>query len=67
MKRRQFIEPFRIADGAGFRLKDHDPANTLHFKSKQHADDLLAQGVAKLSAMQEKLYAHDRWAVLVIF
>jgi len=61
-----FIRPFRIDDGSGFRLKDHDPRATLQ-KSRKHAEELLAHGITKLSALQEKLYAQNSSALLVIF
>ena len=61
------INPFRIDDGRGFRLKDHDPRATAHLKSRKHAEELLAQGITRLSALQEKLYAQNSSALLVIF
>jgi PPK2 family polyphosphate:nucleotide phosphotransferase len=66
MKSREFAKPFRIADGSHFRLKDIDPAETLGVKSKEHAQDALERGIARLTKLQEKLYAQDRWAVLLI-
>jgi PPK2 family polyphosphate:nucleotide phosphotransferase len=66
MKSREFVKPFRIADGTHFRLKDFDPADTLGLKSKEHAQEALDRGIARLSDRQEKLYAQDRWAILVI-
>ncbi len=57
---------FRITSGKHFRLKDHDPADTWKLKCKE-SGELLAQGVERLAALQEKLYAHDKWAVLLIF
>jgi PPK2 family polyphosphate:nucleotide phosphotransferase len=66
MKPREFAKPFRIADGTHFRLKDFDPAETLGLKSKEHARETLEHGIARLSELQEKLYAQDRWAVLLI-
>src|ERR1035441_4072079 len=66
MKSREFTKPFRIAEGAHFRLKDFDPAETLDLKSKEHAQEALDRGIARLSDRQEKLYAQDRWAILVI-
>ena len=66
MKSREFTKPFRIAEGAHFRLKDFDPAETLDLKSKEHAQEALDRGIARLSERQEKLYAQDRWAILVI-
>jgi PPK2 family polyphosphate:nucleotide phosphotransferase len=66
MKPREFAKPFRVADGIHFRLKDFDPADTLGLKSKEHAHEALERGIARLSELQEKLYAQDRWAILVI-
>jgi len=66
MKSREFAKSFRIADGTHFRLKDVNPADTLGMKSKDHAQKNLEQGIARLSELQEKLYAQDRWAILLI-
>jgi PPK2 family polyphosphate:nucleotide phosphotransferase len=66
MKSRKFVEPFRIADGSHFRLKDFDPADTLGLKSKEHAKETLERGIVRLANLQEKLYAQDRWAILLI-
>jgi PPK2 family polyphosphate:nucleotide phosphotransferase len=63
----KLIKPYRINDGAKFRLRDFDPADTGQIKSKEHAKQLLAQGIASMSALQEKLYAQDCWGVLLIF
>ncbi|MBZ5661139.1 MAG: polyphosphate kinase 2 family protein [Acidobacteriia bacterium] len=66
MKSREFVNSFRIAEGSRFRLKDFDPAETLGLKSKEHAQEALDRGIARLSERQEMLYAQDRWAVLVV-
>jgi PPK2 family polyphosphate:nucleotide phosphotransferase len=58
---------FRITSGKDFRLKDIDPRDTGHLKSRAEADSALADGVQRLSELQDKLYAQDRWAVLLIF
>ncbi len=63
----RIIEPYCITKGEKFRLKDHDPADTNGIKDKQQAQGLLEDGTALLSHMQEKLYAQDRWALLLIF
>jgi PPK2 family polyphosphate:nucleotide phosphotransferase len=62
----RIAEPYCITNGATFRLKDFDPADTNGMKSKQHAQSLLQHGIEMLSHMQEKLYAQDRWALLLI-
>lgn len=66
---RKFSKPFRVDNGKKFRLKDHDPGDTLDFtaKDKERAKEALATGVQALSELQDKLYAQDQWAVLLIF
>jgi PPK2 family polyphosphate:nucleotide phosphotransferase len=66
---KDFIKPYRIVDGRGFRLKDIDPADTgsLGSEYKQKSRQLLQAGLAKLADLQEKLYAQNQWALLVIF
>jgi len=58
---------YRITKGADFRLKDFDPADTNGLKDQEKALKTLQNGVQLLSHLQEKLYAQDRWAVLMIF
>jgi PPK2 family polyphosphate:nucleotide phosphotransferase len=62
----EFVKPFRVQDGTAFNLKNFDPSDTRGLKSKEHAHEILAKGVARLTELQEKLYAQDRWAVLVL-
>lgn len=66
---RGFCAPFRISDGKGFQLKSVDPADTLQLdpSNKQAAEAVLKEGVDILSELQDKLYAQDRWAVLLLF
>jgi len=67
---REFAEPFRITKGKEFRLKDIDPNDTLGFtkeEDKPRAQEALAMGVTILAELQDKLYAQDKWAVLLIF
>src|SRR5213595_1854340 len=64
---KRIVEKYRITKGEKFRLKDYDPADTNGVKSKQHAENILERRVGLLSDMQEKLYAQDRWALLLIF
>ena len=66
MKPRKFAKPFRVTDGTHFRLKDFEPGDTLGLKSKEQALETLESGIARLSEMQEKLYAQERWAILII-
>ena len=65
----RFIRPYRIAEGKRFRLKDIRPDDTQGLKSefKAQAKELLERGVSWLAKEQDKLYAQDRWSVLLIF
>src|SRR5215510_2673997 len=68
-KARKLASHFRITNGKKFRLKDADPGDTLRFTSeaKPRARDALARGIESLAELQDKLYAQDKWAVLLIF
>jgi PPK2 family polyphosphate:nucleotide phosphotransferase len=67
MKLGKFSQPFRIDDGRRFRLDAVEPADTRGLRSSTDAEKLLQRGVELLSELQEKLYAQDRWALLLIF
>jgi PPK2 family polyphosphate:nucleotide phosphotransferase len=57
---------FRV-DGADFKLSDVDPADTCGLDvGKAGAKDMLADGLRDLTAMQQKLYAQNRWALLIV-
>ena len=60
---------YRIDRPRKFRLRDIDPADTagLGKARKEQAAAMLQRGVTRLADMQEKLYAQDRWALLLIF
>ncbi len=66
---REFSSPYRVTDGEEFRLADVDPDDTgdLEAEDKPRAKEVLALGVETLAALQDRLYAQDRWAVLLIF
>ena len=70
INRKKIIElarKYKIDDGSDFRLKDSDPGDTWKFKSDDGAKDFLESGVKMMSDLQEKLYAQDKWAVLLVF
>ena len=56
-----------VTDGKDFHLKKFDPGDTNGMKSKRTAEEFVARSSELLSEMQEKLYAQDRWALLLIF
>jgi PPK2 family polyphosphate:nucleotide phosphotransferase len=59
--------PYRVTNGRGFSLGQFDPGDTRHLSLKPNADQFLQQGVARMAELQERLYAQDRWSVLLIF
>jgi len=65
----RLLKPYRITRGKGFRLADIDPGDTHKLKSedKDEAKEWLERGVEWLAEEQDKLYAQDRWAVLLVF
>jgi PPK2 family polyphosphate:nucleotide phosphotransferase len=62
-------DAYCVTSGKGFRLKDYDPGDTgnLGREDKPRAKEALKLGVEHLAALQDMLYAQDRWAVLLIF
>jgi PPK2 family polyphosphate:nucleotide phosphotransferase len=63
----KFSKPYRVEHGKKFRLKDHDPADTAKLHSDERGGELLAKGIARMAELQDKLYAQDRWGLLLIF
>jgi len=68
MKIEKMLKRYRVEDGKGFRLKDHDPEEThgLESELKPQSKKLLANGVEELSRLQDVIAAQDRWGLLVI-
>src|SRR5213594_1747102 len=67
---RELARRFRSSKGKDFLLKDVDPDDTLEFTKeadKPRAKEALANDVIALAELQDKLYAQDKWAVLLIF
>jgi len=59
--------PFRVAEGAAVDL-DRWPTRVKRlYKSRRDYEKVLARHVARLSARQNLLYAHNRYALLLIF
>ena len=63
----KFAHKYQVTKPSKFRLKDVDPGDTNIFKSVDFAKERLAEGVSMMSRLQEKLYAQNRWSLLLIF
>jgi PPK2 family polyphosphate:nucleotide phosphotransferase len=68
-KLRSLATRYRVDDGEQFRLKDWDPAETagLSKEFKDESEALLQRSTSQLAELQDKLYAQDRWGLLLIF
>jgi PPK2 family polyphosphate:nucleotide phosphotransferase len=58
---------YRVTRARGFRLADFDPKDTHGLRLKDKSDALLRQSVETMAELQERLYAQDRWSVLLVF
>ncbi len=61
-----FVEPFRFDGSGAFHLKPHK-TNEKGGLDKDKAEKILETNRKRLSDFQEKLYAQDRWSLLLIF
>ncbi|WP_213769693.1 polyphosphate kinase 2 family protein [Bradyrhizobium sp. dw_78] len=63
---RPFVAPFRCDGSSEFHLKSHqtDERGGL---DKDKGEEILKANRKRLSEFQEKLYAQDRWSLLLIF
>jgi PPK2 family polyphosphate:nucleotide phosphotransferase len=66
---RKLSRPYRITNGRKFSLNDIDPDDSgpLEQEDRPRAEEALVTGVEALTELQDRLYAQDRWALLVIF
>ena len=58
---------YRISNGSRFRLKDIDPNDAWGKRLKPIAGQMLKQSRKRMAGLQERLYAQDRWSILLIF
>lgn len=61
-----FIERFKLSQAEPFRIKDHDPGFSGDFK-KEIAVQMLDELRDEMNKLQEKMYALNRNALLIIF
>jgi PPK2 family polyphosphate:nucleotide phosphotransferase len=61
------IDQFRIAEGSKVNLKDHPTDFTGDYTDKKLAVKDLEKNVERLAELQDTLYAHDVYSLLIIF
>jgi PPK2 family polyphosphate:nucleotide phosphotransferase len=67
MKLEHIAMRFRIDKPDKFHLSKHDPAECCGLTvDKKEAQTMLADGIERLAELQQRLYAEDRWSVLIV-
>jgi len=67
MKLEKLVRRFRVDDPDHFRLASVDPGDTGGLDlDKGEAKAVLAEDLSRLSELQERLYADDRWSLLIV-
>jgi len=61
------IDAFRVPPGGSFRLADHDPGSTGGAAGKKQGRERLERGLERMRELQDRLYAADRYALLLVF
>ena len=59
--------PYRVTTGDGFSLRQFPTDDSGKLEDGAETDELLAGGVQLMSDLQERLYADDKWSVLLVF
>ena len=63
----RLLDRYRVTSGKDFRLEDHDPSHTGGEAIQQEdGEALLREGVERLSALQELLFANASWSLLCV-
>lgn len=68
-KAKNFSKQYRVGNGDGFKLKDYETKAGFNLgeEGKPLVKETLQLGVDALAAMQDILYAQDKWSLLLIF
>jgi PPK2 family polyphosphate:nucleotide phosphotransferase len=66
---KKLAERYCIGEGIKFRLKDYGTKDKsdLFKDDKSLSQEALQMGVQMLAAMQDKMYAQDKWSLLLVF
>jgi PPK2 family polyphosphate:nucleotide phosphotransferase len=56
----------RLEDGKSFNFSKVDPDDTGRFKNREEAESATERDVKKLAELQEKLYADNRFSLLIV-
>lgn len=60
------LDKYTVNSGEKFKLKEHDPGDTGDYRSKAEAVRAMADNIERMKALQDKLYAQNEYALLII-
>ncbi|MBP6759292.1 MAG: polyphosphate kinase 2 family protein [Flavobacterium sp.] len=68
-KAKNFSKQYCVGNGEGFKLKDYETKAGFNLgeEGKPLVEQTLQMGVDALAAMQDILYAQDKWSLLIVF
>lgn len=61
------IDKYRVPYDGSFKISKTEPGDSGKFESKEEATEKLKENVKKMAELQDKMYAHDRYGLLLIF
>jgi PPK2 family polyphosphate:nucleotide phosphotransferase len=65
--RRFQVDRFRVRPGTRVKMSNFDPADSSPYRDRAEAEGQLEQELSRIAELQDRLYAEDRWALLLIF
>jgi len=67
MKLAKIVKQCRVDNPQHFKLADHDPAERFGLSiDVKDVRSILADGIARMTEWQQRLFAHGEWAVLIV-
>jgi PPK2 family polyphosphate:nucleotide phosphotransferase len=63
---RKYINSLEVTDGKHFKLKKFDTDYDHKMLTKEQGEALLKEGITQMSELQDKLYAHNQYSVLIV-
>lgn len=63
---RKYINSLEVTDGKNFNLEKFDTDYDHKMLTKEQGESLLKEGISQMSELQDKLYAHNQYSVLIV-
>lgn len=63
---KKYIQSLKVPEGKKVSLKKYDTSYNPAGITKEKGEALLQESILKLSALQDKLYAHNKYSILII-